>query len=471
MSETLADRGDVQAAARLLDIPYCPEEPWRNHKQARFLLWFGLEALYGGQAGGGKSSALLMAALQFIEVPGYAALLMRRRYTDLAQPGALMQRAHEWFGPTDAHWDRGRYTWVFPSGATLSFGYLHSEEDVYRYGSAEFQFIGIDEVTQFSEWQYRFMFSRLRRPAGDDDSGPITRVPLRMRVATNPGGRGHEWVRRRWGLGTHREDGADTRKRQFFPAALEDNPFVDAASYREAMAELDPVTRARLERGDWTVRSEDAMLRREWFEAIDHPPDDDRRPVRYWDLAATEKGAANESGGRDPDWTAGAKCSRTKGGLFIIHHVTRFRHNPGDTERLVREQALRDGQEVPIWIEQEPGSSGKSIISHYRRNVLPEFTVHAHPKTRDKVTMASPWAARAYHGEVKLVDGAWLDDFLDEADVFPSGSHDDQIDVVSGCYAVLTERTGPAKSRVPGENGSGRNGSSGRQLPVGVGRG
>jgi len=94
-----------------------------------------------------------MAALQYVDVPGYAAILFRRTFRDLALPGALMDRAGEWLGGTDAHWDAQNATWRFPSGATLSFGYLEHEQDKYRYQSAEFQFCGFDELAQFAESQ------------------------------------------------------------------------------------------------------------------------------------------------------------------------------------------------------------------------------------------------------------------------------------------------------------------------------
>jgi hypothetical protein len=54
--------------------------------------------MYGGAAGGGKNSALLMGGLQFVDVPGYAAILLRRSYSDLSLPGALMDRAAAWLG-------------------------------------------------------------------------------------------------------------------------------------------------------------------------------------------------------------------------------------------------------------------------------------------------------------------------------------------------------------------------------------
>ena len=73
---------------------YCPEEPSLTQKV--FLRTYSLEALFGGAAGGGKSSALLMAALQYVDVPGYSAILFRRTYADLALPGAIMDRFQSW---------------------------------------------------------------------------------------------------------------------------------------------------------------------------------------------------------------------------------------------------------------------------------------------------------------------------------------------------------------------------------------
>ena len=57
--------------------------------------------MFGGAAGGGKSEALLRGATEYIDVPGYSALLLRRTFKELAKSGALMDRAHDWFDGTD----------------------------------------------------------------------------------------------------------------------------------------------------------------------------------------------------------------------------------------------------------------------------------------------------------------------------------------------------------------------------------
>lgn len=237
---------------------YCPHRP--HPQQQKFLALDCLEALYGGAAGGGKSDALLMAALQYVHVPGYSALLFRRTYQDLALPGAIMDRSHEWLGDTDAVWNGSEKRWTFPSGATLQFGYLDTERDKFRYASAEFQFIGWDELTTFPERPYLFLFSRLRKRTGVD-------IPLRMRAATNPGGIGHDWVKARF----IDAPGAPP----FIPAKLVDNPSADAASYLQALANVDATTRQQLLDGMW-VRDSGGLVYpfEEALNVIDDAPTD-----------------------------------------------------------------------------------------------------------------------------------------------------------------------------------------------------
>ena len=81
------------------ESPCCPEVPSLTQKV--FLRTYALEGLFGGAAGGGKSSALLMAALQYVDVPGYNAIIFRRTYADLALPGAIMDRFTEWISLHD----------------------------------------------------------------------------------------------------------------------------------------------------------------------------------------------------------------------------------------------------------------------------------------------------------------------------------------------------------------------------------
>lgn len=397
---------------------YMPHTP--TNKQAAFLLLDNREAFYGGAAGGGKSDALLMAALQYVDEPSYAAILFRKTYSDLALPGALIDRAKQWLGPFEkqgVRWVEKEKTWHFPSGATMSFGYLENDNDKYRYQSSEFQFIGFDELTQLLKSVYTYMFSRLRRLK----SSP---VPLRVRSASNPGNEGHEWVRQRFLV-----EGPD-KGRIFIPASLSDNPYLDAESYREGLDELDLVTKAQLKDGNWDVKRVGAMFDRDWFEIVPHAPAGIRN-VRFWDMAATEV-----KKGKDPDWTAGVKLGE-KDGIYYIMHCKRFRKTPADNEAELKISAVLDGKQTSIYMEQEPGSSGLTAIDHYARNVLRGFHFEGHYATGNKVTRANPVSSAAQQGRVKMVYGKWNSDMLDELEMFPAGRHDDQVDGLSGAFDKL----------------------------------
>jgi predicted phage terminase large subunit-like protein len=385
-----------------------------TERQLSFLELDCEEAFYGGAVGGGKSDCLLMAALQYVEAPKYRALLLRRTFADLSLPDALMYRADEWLRPTGARWHDKLKTWVFPSGATLTFGYMQTENDKFRYKGPGFQFVGWDELTEFTESMYRYMFSRMRRLSGSV-------VPLRMRGASNPDGIGHAWVKQRF-----IEDG-ESAGRVFVPARLRDNPYLDADSYEKTLQNLDPVTRRQLLEGDWDVRPEGKLFKREWFALIDAGPATGRS-VRFWDLAATETG----------DHSVGCKMRRA-GNEYVIEDVVRGRWTPSARDQVILQTAQLDGRAVEIVIEQEPGSAGVSQIATLVQ-LLAGFRVSGKRSTGDKITRAGPLASQMEAGNVKIVNGVFVSELIDELVSFPSaGIHDDQVDAASGCFLVLAE--------------------------------
>lgn len=422
-----------------------------------------------------NSDSLLMAALQYVDVPGYSALLLRRTWPDLSSPGAILDRAKSWLLPTDAQIREGGRVWIFPSGARITFGTILRENDKYKYQSAEYQFVGFDELTQFDESQYTYMFSRIRRPelaclncnvavrkqganwkhrpgsdpsmkeAADacphlfpdpkvisqypasEDGISIFDVPLRMRAATNPGGRGHEWVLNRFINPKTKPELAPNAV--FVPAFLTDNPSLDRDSYMENLEQLTNVERERLLNGDWDITESGDMFERHYFKVLKDAPKN-VKSIRAWDNAATGNGG---------DWTVGAKVSLV-GGRWVIEDIVRGQWTSAQKEAVVEQTAHADGPDVAVVMEQEPGSSGVDVIDHYARNVLVGYNFHGERPSGSKQDRAMPMAAAAEAGNVYLVQGPWNNKFLDEAVQFPEGLHDDQIDAVTLAMSVLSRK-------------------------------
>lgn len=209
---------------------------------------------------------------------------------------------------------------------------------------------------------------------------------------------------------------------------------------REGKAELAPIKERRtfVWAGQYQQRPrprEGGMFHRDWFEIVDVAPAR-ARTVRFWDLAATEA-----KPGEDPDFCAGVKMAELDG-IFYILDLVHFRGSPKAVEDRLKQTAALDGRGVPIYIEQEPGSSGKLAIDHVRRRLLKGWAVRGMRTTGSKVQRADPLAADSEAQNVKLVRGPWNEVFLEEVERFPEKGHDDIVDGSSGAHTALTRRSG-----------------------------
>ncbi|MBQ6823613.1 MAG: terminase family protein, partial [Clostridia bacterium] len=156
--------------------------------QHRFMTAAEDEVLFGGAAGGGKSFGQLADALRYaLCYPGSRQLLLRRTLPELES--SLIRTAQELFPAALYHYISSRHTGVFVNGSVLDFGYCDSERDALRYQSTEYDVIRFDELTHFTEGMYLYLMSRLRGS---------TPYPRQMKSTTNPGGIGHDWVKRRF---------------------------------------------------------------------------------------------------------------------------------------------------------------------------------------------------------------------------------------------------------------------------------
>jgi predicted phage terminase large subunit-like protein len=182
------------------------------------------------------------------------------------------------------------------------------------------------------------------------------------------------------------------------------------------------------------------MFKREWWKYVDIAPAG-MRLIRRWDKAGTA-GAG--------DWTAGVLMGRDDEGFIYVLDVRRIQGSPLQVESFIAATAELDrekyGRRVKIRLEQEPGSSGKSVAERYIREVLAGYAVSAKPSTGSKELRAEPFAAQCEGGNVFLVrrpgDSGfhaqkWWEMFIDEAAEFPRGSNDDMIDAASQAFNDL----------------------------------
>jgi predicted phage terminase large subunit-like protein len=435
------DSSWTEVARQALFLATVAENPWVKHaptpRQTEFLLAADVEEVfYGGAAGGGKSDALLTAALQFAEEPEYNAILFRKTYRALALSGGLMDRAHEWLG-TQARWNSEQKEFKFPSGATLSFGFMENDNDQYRYASTDYQFIGFDELTDFKEEQYLFMFSRLRRLAKSP-------VPMRVRGASNPVGPGREWVKRRFV--------SDPEGRLFVPATLEDNPFLDRESYRRALQKLPEALRNQLLHGDWRdlrggLFSPDLWpLYQDLGDAYSVPKAGGGRQVFHKaqvitfvvvDWATSEKKTADPSCfglfGLLPD------------GRLLVLEVIAERWN---LERVVPELAKCCGRWKPSLVCAESNVFQAALANECRRHAeIPEVRRLSH-EGRSKLQRALPAVTLGENGRILLPEksAAWVGPYCSELAAFAGADdgRDDRVDVTAYASQQANSLRGPA---------------------------
>ena len=227
--------------------------------------------------------------------------------------------------------------------------------------------------------------------------------------------------------------GADGRNVVYLPGLMTDNPGLDVGQYRKQLAHLDPVTRKQLEEGDWDVQLSGGVL--DVTKLKYYTSGEFRQRVRYWDFAATE-----QKEGVDPDWTAGVLMA-VEDGAYQVQDVQRFRVGPAGVEERVRAQAQIDGPAVPVRYEEEPGSAGKIVTDHYARHVLQGYDFRGIRSSGPKPERARPLAAAISNGLVGLRSEApWVRDLTNEMRSFPLGTHDDQVDAMSGAMSALTQQ-------------------------------
>lgn len=240
------------------------ENGWRpvpGSPQEAFLRRVEFEGLYGGAAGGMKTETLISLPVEdLLKHANISVAFFRRQYGMMED---VIARAKELFTPLGAQFNESKRRFTFKNGSRYYFHHLQHEKDKLIYQGRKFEIILFDELTHFTESQYLYLFSRCRgNPA----------VRWRVRSATNPGGIGHGWVKRRWITAMKpyktsfflRIGGEDVRvhpetpyarSRFWMPAKVWDNPYLRDTEYVANLMAMDAEMRAMLLEGEWDIFS------------------------------------------------------------------------------------------------------------------------------------------------------------------------------------------------------------------------
>lgn len=228
-------------------IDYLP-----NKKQYLFHRCAALEAVYGGAKGGGKSCALVMEAFAYaLEYPGAVIYLIRETYDNIET-----SLVREFLSRVPAElfsYSESRHTAVIKTEpqSVIYFRAVSCEEDALKFQGRSIDFIGIDELTNYTKRTVQLLLSSLRSAKG---------FPVRFRGTCNPGGIGHAWVFERYIENTNYGKDIVLDKRAdstiaFIPASVYDNTAImeNDPGYLRRLQNLPEKERRAYLYGDWNI--------------------------------------------------------------------------------------------------------------------------------------------------------------------------------------------------------------------------
>lgn len=214
-----------------------------NPKQQKFFEARKKYIGFGGARGGGKSWAVrTKAVLLSLKYPGIKILIVRRTYPELINNHINILRIQT-LGI--ARYNDKDKVLKFSNGSTINFMYCARDQDLDHMQGTEYDVIFLDEATQLSEWQMKAISVCCRGANG---------FPKRVYFTMNPGGQGHQYVKRLF-IDRRYEEGEDPEDYDFIQSLVTDNKILMELQpdYIKQLQALPEKLRAGWLHGDWNI--------------------------------------------------------------------------------------------------------------------------------------------------------------------------------------------------------------------------
>jgi predicted phage terminase large subunit-like protein len=455
--------------------------------QERFLACSADICVYGGQAGGGKTHALIMEPLRHYNVKGFKALTFRRSGVEIRSPGGLWDASQELYNqlpekirPTPRE---QQLDWKFPSGATIKFAHLMNDNTVYEYQGTEICLLCFDEVTHFTFKQFTYLLTRNRSTCG---------IKPYVRATCNPDK--DSWVRKMiewwidpdtglaiqersgiiryfiiqdnqfiWGdsedeLREYYSDlewngGARPRSFTFIPASIYDNKILleTDPNYLSSLKSQNKVERERLLGGNWNISYADfgAVLNRNDFNRYDLQ-EKLRIPGYFREFYFVLDGASRTKEANDYSVLGLFGKSKIEEGKFFIIDWMRVKLEEPDLEQLIIDKWHQWKHLGAKGVNVERGSCGIGMMQRLPRKGIPVFELIPE---KDKFLRLNDGLGIIKCGFVNVpVDASWAAKFFEECECFRADlkhalmngetmPHDDQVDVLAyGLSSQINQR-------------------------------
>lgn len=317
------------------------------------------EILFGGAAGPGKSRALRSEGFIWAcRIPNLQVYLFRRTFPELEENHII----NSWMEfPREAcRYNQQHKRWHFHNGSMLHFSHCQYEKDVFLYQGAEIHLLLIDELTTFTEFIYNYLYQRVRC---------TLEIPEKYRhkvpgviCASNPGGVGHEFAKKRWvkfapefelkrGPKDPEHPEVEPSVRQYIPGLLSDNPTLTERDpgYVTRLNNMPEPWRTAYKDGNWDIFMGQAFQFSDRHHVIKPMPIPDGAPI-YMTF----------------DWGFGAPYSLGWWWVDADNRIYRFTEIYGQMRGAEANTGVRHTDEVIAAKikahEKEHGLEGKTII-------------------------------------------------------------------------------------------------------------